>query len=247
MSRHGFDKQFDAPLLGIDEVGVGCIAGPLTACGVVLPEDPTVIRGLQVLGARDSKKLTPRIREEISSFLLNHHVWFFIAELPAEAFRDKVNVNTALDALFRQIIAEADRGPGFEVALIDGSQDRDIDVKRKRFRTIAKADDKSLTVACASIIAKVYRDEHMVSLHGKHPGYGWDTNKGYPTEKHISGLRARGPVEGIHRMHMKPIRRAIDARRELQEGDASGDVQASRSFSSARAGRPLLTRSGRFR
>ena len=246
MSRHSFDQQFPQPLLGIDEVGVGCIAGPLTACGVILPEDKTIIRGLEELNTRDSKQLSARLRERIYDFLLEQGVWYFIAEIPAPKL--KKNLNPFLDDLFRQIIREAERGPGYALTLVDGSQGRDLGIPRKKFRTIAKADDQSLAVGCASIIAKVHRDAQMVALHDEYPHYGWDTNKGYPTEKHINGLYRHGPVEHLHRMEMKPVKKAIAARHEHPEGAPTEPFDVvDRRGPSGRAGLRRQIGTGRFR
>ncbi len=243
MNRHQFDLQHPAPLLGIDEVGLGAIAGPITVCGVILPEDRTTLELLEQLEARDSKQMTANSRERVASVLKENFVWYFIAEAPATAYKAGMMGRIVQD-LMHEIVLEADRGPGFSTCIIDGTQDRDL--IDQRFRTIAKADDLSLTVACASILAKVHRHKYMRKIAEGHPGYDFDHNMGYGTPRHIQGLKDRGPIPGIHRTEVKTVRRIIESRGLPRGESISSPAQLARSGPSFSVAPRRQSDTGRF-
>lgn len=243
MSRHRYDLQFPSPVLGIDEVGLGALAGPITVCGVVLPEDRITLELLEQLDAKDSKRMTASTRELVSKALKDNYVWYFIAEAPADSYK-KGKMGVIVRDLMHEVIREAEAGPGFGTCIIDGTQDRDL--PDERFRTIAKADDLSLSVACASILAKVHRDEYMIKLAKEHPGYDFANNMGYGTPKHFQGLETRGPIRGVHRMEVKLIRKLIDSRPELLEAASNPRKTEPRRKTSFSVARPPPSGSGRF-
>lgn len=244
MNRFQFDQKFPGNVLGIDEVGVGCIAGPLVACGLILPEDPTLIQILLEMDARDSKQMTDYARRRIREVLDEHRVWYFVRYASAKEF-ERRSMPQLLDLLFRRIILRAEKEPGVGSVIIDGSQDRDV--AGHRFHAIPKADDKSLAVACASIVAKTWRDSYMDRMHSFHPQYEWNTNKGYPTKAHKSAVKRYGIVPGQHRTAFKAVKRLIASHEEHQAAVSSGEASrlGPRASSSAIA-RQLRSGTGRF-
>ena len=242
MNRLWFDRQFPGPVLGIDEVGLGAIAGPITVCGCILPEDDRVLDILTKIGARDSKKISEEKRGSISGILNEYYVWHFICSLPADEYRAG-KMSHHLDDLFFEVIKEAVKGPGFKTVIIDGTQDRHIG--GFPFKAIAQADDKSLSVACASILAKVHRDKIMRTMGRSNPVYGFGKHKGYPTEAHLDAVQRYGPLPGIHRMESRPIRELIGSLPEHPEGDGPFE-KASLSGPSAANARRFPSGSGRF-
>ena len=236
MNRLDFDRSLPGPVLGIDEVGVGAVAGPLTACGVILPQDDVVERMLLKAGARDSKKLTSGRRVAIDRFVRAEFVWHFIVQIEAHDYR-KGWMNRHLDELFRKILNEAiQRGPRFGTVIIDGSQDRDL--FGHTFRAIPGGDDKSLTVALASIMAKVHRDKIMTRIGRRDSRYGFGRHKGYPTETHIAAIKAYGALPGIHR-DCKTTRRLMGGEKATRKL-INGSLQQRPEEGSDACGRPCL-------
>lgn len=245
MDRYRFDQQFSGPVLGMDEVGVGPIAGPVTVCGVVLPEDPSLIQFLQAQNARDSKQLSESQRMLIASTLKDYFVWHYIVQAPPSAWK-KGQTTRILDSLFRKVLLEAMRCVEFETVIVDGSQSRDL--AGHRYEAIKQADDKSLTVACASILAKAHTDAYWLGMDAQFPRYGWRTNHGYGVETHIKAIEKHGYVRGVHRENVEPLRGLIASRPELPwvaSDDASWPEIRMRS--SSEGGRRRLARSGRGR
>ncbi len=246
LNRLEFDRKFPGPVLGLDEVGTGAIAGPITVCGLVLPGDPEVEELLYKAGARDSKQLSPSRREAIAELVHDHYVWHYIVQVEAVDYK-KGWMARHLDDLFRQVLNEAlARGPAVKTIIIDGDQDRDL--RGYHFRAIPKADDKSLTVACASIMAKVHRDRQMAALEGDHPGYGFAQHNGYCTKQHKEALLRLGTVDGVHRDN-KVTRRVSASRSALPEAERDGawTSRLRRRESSVADARRFRPGSGRFR
>ena len=185
------ETRLGGRVAGIDEVGRGPLAGPVTAAAVVL--DPAAIPE----GLNDSKRLTARRRDDLLALLLEHAEvslgWASVEEI------DRLNIrNASLLAMTRALAGLAPVGH----ALIDGN------ALPERLpcpaTAIVKGDGKSLSIAAASIAAKVGRDAHMVALSRQFPGYGWEKNAGYPTADHRQALLDIG-VTPHHRRSFKPV------------------------------------------
>lgn len=172
---------------GCDEVGRGCLAGPVVAAAVILPLDYT--HNLLT----DSKLLSKKKRELIRKDLLNDKIEYAIAEISNEQV-DKINVlqaslvgmHLALDQLRQQV----------ELILVDGN--KFIPYRDIPYHCIIKGDGKYLSIAAASILAKTYRDDLMEKLSATHPEYGWERNAGYPTKEHRSAIEKYG-ITPYHR------------------------------------------------
>jgi ribonuclease HII len=179
-------------IAGVDEVGRGPWAGPVTACAVVL--DPANIPA----GLNDSKKLTAKRREALFEHISNT-ADLSIAHVSVEEI-DQINILQASLLAMERAVAGLTTPADF--ALIDGNKaPENLDCPCE---TIIKGDAKSSSIAAASIVAKVTRDRIMVALSQQFPGYGWETNAGYGTKQHQKGLNALG-VTAHHRRTFKPI------------------------------------------
>jgi ribonuclease HII len=177
-------------VVGVDEVGRGPLAGPVTAAAVRL--DPSRIP----LGLRDSKTLTAARREALFGQIMAL-AEVSIAHATVEEI-DALNILRASHLAMERAVA----GLNVDHALIDGNLiPRGLDCQAT---AIVKGDAKCLSIAAASIVAKVTRDRIMVDLAQQHPGYGWEANAGYPTEAHIQALRTLG-VTPWHRRSFKPV------------------------------------------
>ena len=172
---------------GVDEAGIGPLAGPVVAAAVVLPKD------FDVHKVNDSKKLSHKAREERFSWIKEEAVaWFIAAVEPAEI--DRLNVyHAGLEAMRR---AEDGLSVSAGHALVDGRTIPDLQCDQTR---IVGGDACEASIAAASILAKVHRDRVMVELDKKFPGYGFSGHKGYPTPAHKSALEKHGPSP-VHRM-----------------------------------------------
>ncbi len=179
---------------GVDEVGRGPLAGPVVAATVVFPQD------ISLEQVNDSKKLTPQKREELFDLIFENALDVGIGKVDQVTI-DKLNIlNASLKAMYEAISRLKNRP---DVVLIDGNQK--IPNLRVPQITIIKGDSLSLSVAAASIIAKVTRDRLMFDYHKKYPIFFFDQNKGYATKSHIQALREHGPCE-IHRMSFRSVK-----------------------------------------
>jgi ribonuclease HII len=210
-----FDARYPAPLLGVDEVGTGAIAGPVYAAGVVLPEDREVVRALCAAGLRDSKQMTSAGRENVARFMEENLVWCSIHSASVREI-EELGQNFVLRRLFRAILDDARRGPCPKTVLVDGNPRSDIG----KVTFMPKADSLSLAVAAASVIAKVTRDRVMRKLAEGFPAYGWEVNSGYPTARHLEALDLAG-VSVHHRRYTKPVSAALRRLREEASGSPS--------------------------
>lgn len=172
---------------GTDEAGRGCLAGPVTAAAVILPKNYTHPL------LTDSKKLTAKqryaLREEIKSVALAYG----IAHVSHTRI-DEINILNASIEAMHLAISKMKYVP--ETIVVDGNKFKPYN--NIPHHCIVGGDAKFLNIAAASILAKTTRDDIMQTHHIKHPMYGWDTNKGYPTTKHRDAILANGAVE-IHR------------------------------------------------
>ena len=191
-----FETQGLAPVCGVDEAGRGPWAGPVVAAAVIL--DPARIPD----GIDDSKRLTPARREALLADLTRHAVIGIgraeVAEIEA------LNILQASHLAMRRAILELRLRPA--MALIDGN--RAPSGLECPCRTVIGGDARCLSIAAASIVAKVTRDRIMVALSQQFPGYGWASNMGYGTKAHSDGL-ARLGVTPHHRRSFKPIHKIL--------------------------------------
>jgi ribonuclease HII len=192
------EKEFPEPLAGVDEAGCAPLAGPVVAAAVVLD------RSRFPRGIDDSKVLPAPTREAICARLYKvARVGVGIASVEEI---DRLNIYWArMLAMSRAVEAL-----GFDPAwiLVDGNR---CPRWERPSKAIVAGDAKCRSIAAASIVAKVTRDRIMADHAREHPGYGWETNKGYPTPEHIRGLDALGPTP-LHRRSFGPVRACYEAR-----------------------------------
>ncbi len=175
----------DGVVLGVDEVGRGSVAGPLTVAAVALPRRPVV------WGLNDSKKLTPRRREELAEVIRREALAVGIAHIEPEAI-DACGMAASLRVAMRRAIEAA--GVQADCVLIDGTP---VDIHCNE-RTIVHGDARVACIAAASIVAKVTRDAIMVAQDEVYPGYFFAKSKGYASAEHIAAIRRLG-LSPIHR------------------------------------------------
>lgn len=172
-------------VLGVDEVGRGAVAGPLTVGAVVLPREP------HILGLNDSKQLTPARREAIAAEIAKVAIAIGIAHVEPASI-DAVGMACALRMAMAQAIKDAGIEP--DCVLIDGNP---VHVHEREI-TVVKGDARVASIAAASIVAKVTRDSIMVAYDAEYPGYHLAESKGYASPEHIAAIRERG-LTPIHR------------------------------------------------
>ena len=179
-----------ARVAGTDEVGRGCLAGPVVAAAVVLDQRRPIS------GLRDSKLLTPTGRERLYEEIIRKTAWTVASVPPAEV--DRVNVHRAsLDAMLRAVTAIT---PCPDFVLVDGFLLPGLTLPQRR---IVGGDRKCAVIAAASIVAKVTRDRQMRQLHARDPRYGFDRHKGYATRDHLTAVRRFG-YSDAHRRSFRP-------------------------------------------
>ncbi|MBI1273084.1 MAG: ribonuclease HII [Alphaproteobacteria bacterium] len=186
---------------GVDEVGRGPLAGPVLAAAAILPGDFPPALAAKIT---DSKKMTARQREAIFDELTSHCT-HAVAEASVAEIAE-LNILWASMLAMQRAVAALARPPA--MALIDGNRCPKLPCPAQ---AIVKGDGKSLSIAAASIIAKVSRDRFMTKLAQKHPGYGWERNAGYGTTEHIAALQRLGPTPW-HRDSFAPVYELIKAR-----------------------------------
>ena len=176
---------------GVDEVGRGCLAGPVTAAAVIL--DPQ----RHIPGLADSKAVPAEERTELYDVIVRHALsWAVASSDPSEI--DRLNIHHAsLDAMRRAVLA---LGPLPDVVLVDAFRIPDIPMAQ---RGVRKGDRRCAAIAAASIVAKVLRDREMVALHEKDPRYGFDRHKGYATADHLAAVAQFG-YSDAHRRSFRP-------------------------------------------
>ncbi|NVJ96740.1 MAG: ribonuclease HII [Alphaproteobacteria bacterium] len=188
--------EYGGMVCGVDEVGRGPLAGPVVAAAVIL--DPDDIPS----GLNDSKKLSEKKRTALYGLIQEKAVAVSIAEASVEEI-DQINILQASMLAMRRAVAGLTPVP--TAALVDGNRDPDLNMPT---RTLIKGDGRSLSIAAASIIAKVFRDELMKKLSEEHPEYGWGQNAGYGVAKHMAALKLVGATRH-HRRSFAPIRQIL--------------------------------------
>lgn len=204
--------------IGVDEAGRGCFFGPVVAAAVVLPLEMPEEQWKMI---RDSKKLSEKKREMLAKFIKEHALYYGIAEASAEEI-DTINIlKASLKAMHRAIhIAYKEYQdkslPCFKHIYVDGNHfipylPPGEESEYIPYTCIEQGDDKKISIAAASILAKTHRDNLIINMCEQNPilkEYDMHKNKGYGTKKHMEALKAKGPVEG-HRMTYKPVKESI--------------------------------------
>jgi ribonuclease HII len=183
-------------IAGVDEAGMSPLAGPVSAGAVVLPV------GCRIPGVDDSKKLDASTREELAKEIRAKAIAYAVAFVEPEEI-DRINIYWAgLLAMQRAVQA---LGVAPQHLLIDARKLRELPIAQQG---IIKGDEKSLSIAAASILAKTARDALMEEMDRKYPGYGFKKHKGYPVKEHVAALAKLG-VTPIHRRSFGPVRQAL--------------------------------------
>lgn len=175
-----------AVICGVDEAGRGPLAGPVCAAAVILPDH------LDLPGLNDSKKLSDKKRRELFPLIKEHAVAYGIGMATHEEI-DGINILQATYLAMERAIAQLEGKA--DLALVDGNRAKDFGLPVK---TVVKGDSLSASIAAASILAKVTRDDLMERLAEEYPGYGFEIHKGYGTKAHYAALTELGP-SAIHR------------------------------------------------
>lgn len=183
------EASFSKTLLeaGCDEAGRGCLAGPVVAAAVILPE------GYENHMLNDSKKLSKTSRDKLR-IEIEREALAWAVGIVDHLEIDDINILNASFLAMHRAVDQLKRRP--QLLLIDGNRFNaytDID-----HECIIKGDGKFMSIAAASVLAKTHRDEIMQSLAVQHPGYGWESNMGYPTKQHRDGIRKHG-ITAVHR------------------------------------------------
>ena len=183
----------DRTLVGIDEVGIGCLAGPVVAAAVILdPAKP-------IYGITDSKKISEQRRKALADQVMANAVDWAIGQASVSEI-DQHNILRASHLAMQR--AYGDLKSDATLVLVDGNKSPYFPVESK---AVIKGDETVLAIGAASIIAKVFRDGLMEELGKKYPDYDFEKNKGYPTKSHMQTLRAIGPC-AQHRNSFAPVK-----------------------------------------
>ena len=179
---------------GVDEVGRGCLAGPVCAAAVILPPD------FSLSGLTDSKQLSSGQREAMDAVIRERALAFAIGEASPEEI-DRLNILGATFLAMHRAIEALTLKP--EYLLIDGNRFRTS--LPMPFETLVKGDGRVASIAAASVLAKVHRDRLMTEYAKDYPGYGWERNVGYGTAEHLKGIARQG-LTPLHRRSFRPCR-----------------------------------------
>lgn len=196
-----FKQSGTALLAGIDEAGRGPLAGPVVTAAVILPPDRSAL-----VGVDDSKKVTKEKREEYARLIKEHAIAYSVHIQPASVI-DELNIFQATKRSMEQAVKQLTDRP--DVVLADAMS---LAVNCP-CHSIIKGDEKSLSIAAASILAKTTRDRLMTELHEQFPWYGFNENAGYGTARHLEGLETHG-ITIHHRKSFEPIKTMCQQGRE---------------------------------
>lgn len=179
-------------IAGIDEVGRGPLAGPVVAAAVILPDDTE-----DLIGVTDSKQLTHNQRETYAEKIKEIALDYAVSEASVEEI-DQLNILQSAKLAMKRAVKQLQRTPDY--LLIDAER-LTVSIPQQ---SIVKGDARSLSIACASILAKVHRDHYMLQLHEEYPEYAFNRHKGYGTKEHLEALNLLGKTEH-HRESFQPI------------------------------------------
>ena len=187
---------------GVDEAGLGALCAPVIAAAVILHPEAEPIAGV-----RDSKQLS-RVRRDALAERIREEALAVGVGAASVAEIERLNVRRASHLAMRRALA---RLGGWDHLLVDGSPIAGFEAEVGPYRAIVGGDASSVSIACASILAKVTRDRLMDRLALRYPGYGWERNAGYGTGDHLAALAAIGPSP-FHRRGFGPVRELLDGR-----------------------------------
>lgn len=176
---------------GTDEAGRGCLAGPVTAAAVILPEN------FELDLLNDSKQLSEKIREKLKPLIEEKAICFKVTHTEPKII-DEINILNASIKAMQICVTKLLPQPDY--IIVDGNRFKPIN--NIPFSTIIKGDSKYMSIAAASVLAKTYRDEYMERIHEEFPMYNWKKNKGYPTSEHREAIRKYGTTK-YHRMSFR--------------------------------------------
>lgn len=195
--EHELEKEGIQYIGGVDEVGRGPLIGPVIAACCVLPAD------FHLEGLTDSKKLSEKKREKFYDYIKEHALAYGIGEVSPERI-DEVNIYQATKEAMHMAIKQVQDQIPLEHVLID-AMPLELDIPST---SIIKGDAKSISIAAASVLAKVTRDRMMIELDQKYPMYGFASHKGYPTKKHIEAIHQYGLIDGYRKTY-GPIKEMV--------------------------------------
>jgi ribonuclease HII len=184
-------------IAGTDEAGLGPLAGPCSAAAVIFDESVTFIKGLT-----DSKLLTPEQREDLYPIIIEKSLSYGISLVSVKTI-NRINIYWAGRQAMLEAIAQLNPQPNY--ILIDGNKPLRVSIPQE---SIVKGDQKSMSIAAASILAKVTRDKWMCQLAESYPDYGWQQNKGYPTTFHKEMIQKHG-LTPEHRLGFKGVKEFV--------------------------------------
>ena len=184
-----FDQNINI-IGGVDEVGRGPLIGPVVAACCVLP------RNFVLEGLTDSKKLSEKKREKFYDYIINNCVAYGVGVITPEII-DEVNIYEATKLAMKEAIKQVQAKVNLEYVLID-AMPLDLDIPTN---SIIKGDSKSISIAAASVIAKVTRDRMMIELDKNYPMYGFAKHKGYPTKAHVEAINKYGLIDGYRKTY----------------------------------------------
>lgn len=190
-------NQDNEYILGLDEAGRGPWAGPLVVAGCILP------KGYKNDEINDSKKLSMKKREKLFDEIIKSAIAYDILFISAQDV-DKLNPKQASINGMYEVFSSIK--PTAQVVLIDAEKVPKIKAKTE---SIINGDAKSISIAAASILAKVSRDRYMIEIANKYPEYHFDSNKGYGTIEHLKAIQKFGPIKDFHRFSYRPIKEII--------------------------------------
>lgn len=201
-----FKSGYDL-IIGVDEVGVGSLAGPAVVCAVAITNNFYNKNHHKLRGLRDSKLLQAKYREKFAEQLKKENDFTFVIASSSNKEIDKLNIYQATRKAMRKAVEQLESNfPLRKIVLVDGNTKiKGLEMEQ---RAIVKGDRKVFAIACASVIAKVARDKTMVQYAKKYPGYGFEKHKGYGTKHHQTQLTVLGPC-AIHRRSFAPVRKLI--------------------------------------
>lgn len=176
---------------GTDEAGRGCLAGPVTAAAVILPEN------FENNLLNDSKQLSEKIREKLRPIIEEQAISFAVTHLEPLII-DDINILNASIKAMQESILKLNPKPSY--IIVDGNRFKPVSTIPHS--CIIKGDSKFMSIAAASVLAKTYRDEYMNRIHEEFPMYNWKQNKGYPTKEHREAIRKYGTTK-YHRMSFR--------------------------------------------
>ena len=205
LSNHLLDKCIE---VGCDEAGRGCLAGPVFAAAVILPED------FECEALNDSKQLTEKQREKLRPIIEQESLYYAVATCSPEEI-DEMNILWASVEAMHRAIAQLPIEP--EHIIVDGNRFRPY--KSIPHTCVVKGDSKFMSIAAASILAKTYRDDFMKQMDKLFPVYDWKSNKGYSTRAHRLAIESHG----ITHLHRKSFR-LLDNQMEIKWGDQNKSI-----------------------